>query len=263
MKRPAVCVVLVEPQGERNIGSVARAMMNFSVNELRLVNPVADYLALEAKHMAVRAAPLLEQADRFDDLGAAVADCHLVFGTTRRHGKYRQDCLLPSEVAELAAKQPAETRIAFVFGREDSGLSTAELDFCQHLLTIPSSENLPSLNLSHAVSICLYEYFCARPENALPQSAKLSLASARETESMFEHMRRCLLDVDYADPQNPDHILRTFRRIFGRAGLSERDVRILQGLWSRIDWLDGERKKKGDGQNCLQGFRPNHKTDQP
>ena len=249
MKRSAVCIVLVEPQGERNIGSVARAMMNFSVKELRLVNPSADHLDLEAKHMAVRAAPLLEQADIFTDLGSAVADCHLVFGTTRRHGKYREDCLLPTDVAEIAAKQTAETRIAFVFGREDSGLSTAELDFCQHLLTIPSSADLPSLNLSHAVSICLYEYFCARPENPLPQSGKLNLASAQETETMFEHMRTTLRDVEYSDPQNPDHILRTFRRIFGRAGLSQRDVRVLQGLWSRIEWLDGERRKKGQAED--------------
>ncbi len=245
MGRPAVCIVLVEPQGDRNIGSVARAMMNFAVDDLRLVNPVADHLSLDSRHMAVRAADLLEQADVYDDLATALADCNLAIGTTRRHGKYREDCLLPSEVAERVAKQPAESRVAFVFGREDSGLSTAELDFCQHFLTIPSSAQLPSLNLSHAVSICLYEYFSTNPHDAIDLSATLSLAPAREVESMFEHMRRTLLDIEYLDPQNPDHILRTFRRIFGRAGLSERDVRILHGLWSRIDWIDGERRKNG------------------
>lgn len=242
--KPEVCIVLVEPQGERNIGSVARAMMNFGVEQLRIVNPVADHLALDAKHMAVRAVRLLENAELFDDLASAVADCHLVIGTTRRHGKYREDCLLPAEVAELVAKQTDETRVVFVFGREDSGLSTAELDHCQHFLTIPSSTKLPSLNLSHAVSICLYEYFSTRSDESMIQSAMMSHAPTQEVESMFEHMRRCLLDIEFLDPQNPDHILRTFRRLFGRAGLSERDVRVLHGLWSRIEWLDGERRKK-------------------
>jgi tRNA/rRNA methyltransferase len=60
---------------------------------------------------------------------------------------------------------------------------------------------------------------------------------------MFQHMRATLLAVEYLDAQNPDHILRSFRRLFGRSGLDPREVRILQGLWSRIDWIDGERKK--------------------
>ena len=62
---------------------------------------------------------------------------------------------------------------------------------------------------------------------------------------MYGHMRQTLLDVGYLDPQNPEHILRTFRRIFARAGLNERDVKVLQGLWSRLDWVEGERRKKG------------------
>jgi tRNA/rRNA methyltransferase len=60
---------------------------------------------------------------------------------------------------------------------------------------------------------------------------------------MFQHMRQTLLDIEYSDPLSPDHIIRTFRRIFGRALLGERDVRVLQGLWSRIDWIENERKK--------------------
>jgi tRNA/rRNA methyltransferase len=68
-------------------------------------------------------------------------------------------------------------------------------------------------------------------------------ASAADVENMFQHMRRTLLAVAYLDHQNPDHVLRAFRRLFGRTGLNDREVRILQGLWSRIDWIEGERKK--------------------
>jgi hypothetical protein len=68
-------------------------------------------------------------------------------------------------------------------------------------------------------------------------------APAKDVENMFQHMRRTLLAAEYLDPQNPDHVLRAFRRLFGRTGLNDREVRILQGLWSRIDWIEGERKK--------------------
>ena len=238
-----ICVVLVEPQGPRNIGSVCRAMQNFDISELRLIRPCAEYLGAEARQMAVRAVHVLEQAKVYDDLAAALADTHLVFGTTRRYGKYREDCLVPSEAAGLFQSLMEGERTALVFGREDSGLTTSELDFCNQLLTIPTSETLPSMNLSHAVTICLYELFKGQEGFSAPATQGNNLAPSGEVEEMFSHMGRTLLEIGYSDPQNPDHILRSFRRLLGRGGMSERDVRILQGLWSRIDWLQGERRK--------------------
>ena len=76
----------------------------------------------------------------------------------------------------------------------------------------------------------------------VPKTGK-KLATSEVTESMINHMRKTLIDVEYLDPQNPDHILHTFRRIFSRAQLNEREVRILHGLWSRIDWIEGDRQK--------------------
>ncbi len=237
-------IVLVGPQGARNIGAVARAMMNFGVTALRLVSPEADHLADEARHMAVRAGRLLEEARVFDDLAAAVADCHLVFGTTRRFGKYRDDFLSPRQAAMLAVEQDTAVRIALVFGREDSGLKTTELDCCHHLLTIPVSDVLPSMNLSHAVAICLYEIFTSLSTAGRPASAGTSIpAASAAVEGMFSHMRQSLTAIDYLNPKNPDHILRAFRRIFGRASLSDWEVSVLQGLWSRIDWMHKELRK--------------------
>jgi len=212
------------------------------------VRPCADYLSDEARHMAVKSGELLDRAAVYDSLGAALADAHLVFGTTRRFGKYREECLLPAQVAELVQGRAVGQRVALVFGREDHGLSTAELDHCHRLLTIPTSETLPSMNLSHAVAVCLYELGkeAARLDERAVGDAMPAAAGA--VEAMFSHMRQTLLDIDYLDPQNPDHILRAFRRLFGRGGMSERDVRILQGLWSRIDWLAAEcRKAQGHG----------------
>lgn len=233
-------IVLVEPQGDRNIGSVARAMMNFGFSDLRLVNPQIDHLGEEARKMAVRAAPLLERATLCDSLAEALSGCKLAVATTRRFGKYREDFISPEQLAGSLAPAGDEP-VALVFGREDKGLLTSELDLCQLLLTIPTREELPSMNLASSVVLCLHAL--ARDLDAV--SADLPegdpLASSDELENMFAHMRRTLTAIEYLDAHNPDHILRAFRRLFGRTTLDRREVKILQGLWSRIDWLEGER----------------------
>jgi tRNA/rRNA methyltransferase len=241
-----VCVVLVEPQGALNIGAVCRAMMNFGFSDLRLVNPQTDHLADEARRMAVKAGALLENAAIFDGLCEALADCHLALGTTRRFGKYREDFLHPDEAGRHLLPWTEKGKVALVFGREDRGLLTSELDLCQRFITIPTSDSLPSMNLAQAVCLCLYETTKAMGEAEGKTCGRKQLASNKLLEGMYRHMRRTLLDIEYLDSQNPDHILRTFRRIFGRAGLNEREVRILHGLWSRIDWVEEERKKGSD-----------------
>jgi tRNA/rRNA methyltransferase len=240
-----ISIVLVEPQGSRNIGSVCRAMANFGFSDLRLVNPQVDHCAHEARQMAVKAGSLLEQAQVFGSLEEALADCSLALGTTRRFGKYREAFLHPDQAAQYYLPRAPHGRVALVFGREDRGLLTSELDLCQRFITIPTNDALPSMNLAQAVAVCLYD--ASRVAHRLAQdgekaTGRKSLSSSRVLESMYGHMRRTLLDIDYLNPDNPDHILRAFRRIFGRAGLNDREVRILRGLWSRIDYIEGQRR---------------------
>lgn len=229
-------VVLVEPQGPRNIGSVCRAMANFGVSCLRLVNPQTDHLCHEARQMAVKATTLLEQAEIFTSLEAALADCELAIGTTRRFGKYREG-LAPIATASTELLEQAQIgQVAMVFGREDKGLKTEELDLCQKFLTIPTSDSLPSMNLAQSVAVCLYE--CYKNAHGLDETGKLrKRASVKTQEALFEHMKETLLDIGFLNPQNPEHIMRTFRRIFGRSGLDEREIRVLRGLFSRIDLM--------------------------
>lgn len=240
-----VCVILVEPQGALNIGSVCRVMMNFGFRELRLVNPRVDHLGEEARRMAVKASGLLEEAGLYPDLQAALADCHLAYGTTRRFGNYREDFLHPEDAAEELLPVAEGQRVALVFGREDTGLHTAELSLCQRFLTIPTHEDLPSMNLAQAVSVCLYEVSRAEGRRRGKKVGSRKRVTGAVLEGLYEHMRRTLLEIGYLDPQNPEHILHTFRRLFSRAGLNERDVRILHGLWSRIDWIEAQRHKGG------------------
>ncbi|MDT8420561.1 MAG: RNA methyltransferase [Desulfuromonadales bacterium] len=249
MRLENVCVVLVEPQGPRNIGSVCRAMLNFGLTDLRLVNPQTDHTVHEARQMAVNATTVLEKARIFSSLEAALADCTLSYGTTRRFGKYREDLIHPDEAARQLVPETLKGRVAMVFGREDKGLHTSELDLCQRFVTIPTDDQLPSMNLAQAVLICLYEISRARGELSGLTHGRKQLASSKSLEGMFRHMKQTLGDVGFLNPQNPDHILRAFRRIFGRAGLSEREVRILQGLWSQIDELH-VRATETDGGEC-------------
>jgi len=244
MNSDRISVVLVEPQGPLNIGSVCRAMMNFGFSDLRLVNPVADHLGDDARRMAVKASGILENARIYNDLRSALGDCVLALGTTRRFGKYREDFLHPDDAAKEFAPLTEQGKVAWVFGREDKGLATAELDFCQRFVTIPTEDACPSMNLAQSVSICLYETAKARAASRGKTADGKRASSVEVLEGMFQHMRGTLTDIGFLDPQNPDHILRSFRRIFGRAGLNDRDVRILRGLWSRLDWLNRQRKDR-------------------
>ena len=245
MNLEQLSIVLVAPSGALNIGSTARVMANFGASDLRLVAPQTDHLQDESRKMAVKATPILEQASVHADLASALADCRFALGTTRRFGKYRENLLHPDQAAEYALPLLQKGRVALVFGREDRGLKTEELDLCQRLLTIPTSDSLPSMNLAQSVAVCLYEFVRSLGAGK-GEAAGRRLAANAQLEELFQHMRTTFRAIDYIDPQNPEHILRAYRRFLGRAGLDPREVRILRGLLSQIDWLDGERRRLAD-----------------
>lgn len=248
MKRENLSIILVEPQGPLNIGAVCRAMMNFGFSDLRLVNPCKRYQSAEARKMALSAQHLLTQAKVYDTLASALSDCNIAFGTTRRYGRYRKNFLTPDACGEKIAALEHNVRCAIVLGREDNGLDTEELAMCQHFVTVPTDDGFPSMNLSHASCLFLYETAKAMRNKVSTPVSKRPPASMDATEQMYAHMKETLLEIEFLDPQNPEHLLRTFRRIFGRAGLMDRDVRIIRGLMSRIKWLDNQRS----GENkCL------------
>ena len=232
-------IILIEPQGDLNIGSVCRAMQNFGCDDLRLVNPRIDHLGGNARKMAVKATGILEKASVFNDLDAALADINLLFGTTRRFGQsYREDFIDAATAAERISSAPPEAKCGLLFGREDKGLTNDELGRCHHFVTIPTSSELASLNLAQAVCICLYEIYRNSISGAPLSPSERVPAPAAEMEGMLQHMRSTLLDLDFLIESNPDHILHTFRRIFGRTELDSREVSILRGLWKCLDDID-------------------------
>jgi tRNA/rRNA methyltransferase len=219
-------------------------MQNFGCTDLRLVKPRTDHRGEAARLMAVKAGHILTEAKVFPDLDSAVADVNLLFGTTIRFGKrYRETFMTPDQAATHINGRNSECRCAPLFGSEDKGLTNEELDRCHHFITIPTSGELASLNLAQAVNICLYEiYRHSLSKTDFPPSERLPAPGA-EREGMLLHMRASLLKLGFLDDISPDHILHTFRRIFGRTELDSREVRILRGLW-----------------NCLDKFEPTHKS---
>lgn len=151
-----ISVILCEPRHPGNIGAVARAMANFGVADLRLVNP-CQYLHPEARKFAANAHPLLGAAAVYSDLAAALDGLSLSVATTRRSGRLRGQPLDVTALPELVAALPPDARVGLVFGREDCGLTNDEIVLCSHLASVATCEPLGSLNLAQAVLLFLYE----------------------------------------------------------------------------------------------------------
>ncbi len=147
-------IVLVEPAGPLNVGSVARVMKNMGLHQLVLVNPHCDHLGEEARLMAVRAADILETAKVVESLPAALVGCVRAIATTGDDSRS-----LPTKLEDPADALPwlLEAPSALIFGPEDCGLTNAQLNRAQRLIRIPSSDAYSSLNLAQAVAICCYE----------------------------------------------------------------------------------------------------------
>lgn len=219
-------------------------MKNMGFTQLRIVNG-CDRFHPEALKFAVAAKDLLESAHVFPDLASALADCTLTVGTTRRHGKYRQEILPPQEVASrLRTRATPACRAAIVFGREDNGLTTEELSHCRWHATIPTSAEYGSLNLAQSVLLFCYEL--QKSGDSRIDDRGQELAASSEMETFFGHLHTCMKKIGFLNEQNPDHIMRSLRRIFFRANLDSREVTVLRGMLTQIDWassgFDGRKR---------------------
>jgi len=228
----SISIILVRPRFPENIGSVARAMKNMGFHRLVLVNGCSP-LHMNAYKLASGAEEILERAEEFATLREAIAEMECVVGTTSRSGKERVSLLTPRDLAKKLAPLSLKNAIGLVFGSEREGLTNEELSLCHLYVRIPSSESFPSLNLAQAVMIICYELF--QSLMTIPKH-HIRLAKAEQIERMFEHMEKTLLKIGFLEPNNPKRIMRTLRRLLGRSQMEERDVQILQGIWSKMDW---------------------------
>jgi tRNA/rRNA methyltransferase len=230
----SVRIVLVEPGGAFNIGSVARAMKNMGFSDLGLVNP-AEYRTDEAFRGAVGARDVLESAGVFGSIGEAVRDAALVVGTTRRTGSSRPASCTLEELPARLLPVTFEGRAAILFGREQSGLKTSETDLCNLLVRIPSSSTFPSLNLSHAVLLVCYRLFTASAGEHLLSVA--GPASNERVEELIAYIHDAFSEIGFFSKGSSGYVVNLFRRVFGRALLNEEEVEHLGHIFSRLRGL--------------------------
>lgn len=228
----SIHVILVRPKFHENIGSVARAMKNMGIKRLIIVNG-ASPLDRRAYKLASGAEDILERAMEFERLEEAINGMGCVVGTTSRLGKERKVLFTPRTLAKKLIPISEKNHIGLVFGSEMEGLTNDELSLCHLYVKIPTSEDFPSINLAQAVMIICYEIY--QSSNVIREISPL-LAETEHIERMYQHMERTLRDIGFLDPKNPKRIMRTLRRLFGRSMLEARDVQIIQGILSKIDW---------------------------
>ena len=227
-----LAVVLVEPSGPLNVGSVARLCANFDVGELRLVAPRCDHLGEEARRMAVHGGWLLEQARLFPSLSAALADCCRVVATSgRRAGEP-----LPLQAPEPALRWLAQARgpCALVFGREDRGLSNDELLQAGQLLTLGSGDAYTSLNLSHAAALVLHSWHCLG--SSLEVGGLPEPSDRQGLEAMLGDAEALLLDVGFLHPHTAHARMAKLRGLLQRAQISTEEVALVRGMVRQLRW---------------------------
>jgi TrmH family RNA methyltransferase len=222
-----VRIILVEPQHPGNIGASMRAMKTAGMSDLVLVRPVPFRESQDAWNLASGARDLLESARVVEDLDAAAEGIHWLVGTTNRKRDGVLDAPVPvREAARRLASIAAERRVGILFGREDFGLSSADLARCNQSVAIPVAEGMPPLNLSHAVQVMAQELFMAALD--APPLQPVKLAAVSEVEALLRRFAELfdLLGPD-ALSRPPMQVLASLRRAFSRIGLEARDVRTL------------------------------------
>jgi TrmH family RNA methyltransferase len=230
-------VVLVSPRNPLNIGAAARAMSNFGVTDLRLVNAY-DVAFREAKS-AVKAGHILESAREYPSLADAVGDCSLVVGTTSIGHRSLEHPIRRLEYGgRLIRKHGADGRAALLFGSEKFGLSNEDMAHCHWLMRIPTREEHGSMNLGQAVAICLYELVrssaAARhtPEGKQP-------AAAQDLERLTLLLLDLLRESGYVHARVAGSTELKSRRLMRRMNLTAHDAEVWLGMLRQIAWKLG------------------------
>ena len=251
-------VILMEPQLADNIGMVARAMANFGLDELRLINPRDGWPNEKARIAASGANYVIEDGVAFPTLAEATGDLHWVAATTARQRDLRKPVLTPLEaVAEMRQRIARGERCAILFGRERNGLETDEVARADALIMIPVNSRFASLNLAQSVLILGYEWMRTSGAATLgrvttyetPQAAGMDLGDTRpatktELGGFFSHIEQ---ELDRLGFFNPEHkrqaMLRNLHTMFTRMGATEQEVRTLRGIVVALSQGKGRGRK--------------------
>jgi TrmH family RNA methyltransferase len=227
-------VVLVRPRNPLNIGAAARAMTNFGVRRLRVVNPYR--LAFREAKSAVGASTVLRDADECESVVQAVGDCALVVGTTAVRNRTLHQPLetLGQDSAQMVRSELAGGLVALLFGSEKIGLTNHDFSHCHWLMTIPTHPTNISMNLGQAVAVCLYELARSTACPAPAQTAEL--ATAGQAEQISEILVESLHISGYVKPGTDKMFEKKARQLILRMRLGAYDAKLLLGMVRQILW---------------------------
>ena len=227
-------IILLRPRNPRNIGAAARAMANFGLDDLVVVSPHPPVWE-EVRVSALGADKVVSNARVVDDLLDAVSDCTLVIGTAdrRRGGNFD-----PAQAVKLIAGSSGKT--AIIFGSEKSGLANTDLSFCHEVLTIPTTDESPSLNLGQAVAIVCYEL--SRPPTSIMQAT--TEATVNEVETFLRRSVELMKVSGYFAGGNEERLTEEFRRSILRRRPTSREISLWLGAVNKISRENANMRRK-------------------
>lgn len=245
-----IVIVLDHPDESRNIGAACRAMANNDISDLRIVGNKADYDIEHIHVLAIHAGGIFDKANFYNSITEATADCAICAGTTRRRGKKRGKLLLPEEFADMAdditegATTEAGGKVAVIFGNERTGLTDEQLDECNLGVTIPSSDNFGSLNLSHAVQIMSYHLFrksLVEKKGEYRGYTPLTLERVdRTVKTITDNMQK----IGFFKMPGREDMENFWRSVLSRASLSEGEAQYLEKTFDKMAGLAKKNSEK-------------------
>lgn len=245
MKLSNLVIVLDHPDESRNIGAACRAMANNDISDLRIVGKKEDYDIEHIHVLAIHAGPIFDNAHFYNSIREATADCSICAGTTRRRGKKRGKLLLPEEFAKMASPiTDSNARVAIVFGNERTGLTDDQLDECNLGVTIPSSDDFGSLNLSHAVQILSYHMFRQNLNETRPEYHGITPLSLARVDKTVQTITDNMQKIGFFKMPGRQDMENFWRSILSRASLSEGEAQYLEKTFSKMAGLAGKEKKE-------------------
>jgi len=230
--------ILVRPQMGENIGSVARAIKNFNIKHLRIVNPRCNWPNQKALAISVGAKDVLKSSKIYNSVEKSVGDLDIVFASTSRIRKINKETI---SITNLKKKIKKGRKIGILFGPEASGLSNDEISCADYLVKIPSNKEFSSLNLSHSAIIFCYELFqhFSKRKSSYKTSYKSSIAKKSEVEKFLSFIIKGLDKKGFLQPMHKrQSMIRNIKNIFHRLNLSEQEIRILLGIFSTLNKIN-------------------------
>ena len=227
--------ILVRPQIGENIGSVARAIKNFNIKYLRIVNPRCNWPNQRALATSVGAKDILKSTKIYDSVEKSIGDLDLVFASSSRIRKVNKKVI---PISDLKKKIKKGRRVGIIFGPEASGLSNDEISCADYLVKIPTNKKFSSLNLSHSAIIFCFELFQYFSKNKVKYMTnyKSSVAKKSEVDKFLNFIIQRLDKKGFLQPEHKKQsMIRNINNIFYRINLSEQEIRILLGIFSTLN----------------------------